>query len=112
MLVCRVYRIYWPFASLEELLLLGRSFLYGYVVFLGLQFFLGRLTGFSRAILIIMPVFGMGSLLLTRLSWRLPLKCHAAGLPERVVIARPAAAELDFDVLIGDEAVKPDHRPG
>ncbi len=86
MLVCRVYRIYWPFASLEELLLLGRSFLYGYVVFLGLQFSLGRLTGFSRAILIIMPVFGMGSLLLTRLSWRLPLKCHAAGLPERVVI--------------------------
>lgn len=86
-LCCGVYRIYWPHASLEELLQLGRAYLYGCLCFIAVQNFGSQWFYTSRTILVIQMLVGWCALLFVRLTWRLAPPQKVEGHLEQVILA-------------------------
>lgn len=95
------YRVYWPSASLEEVFLLGRGYLYGWLTFFALQFFVPVLTQLPRSAALGACLISWFMMLFFRLTWRLTLIPKEELPRERMLIvgAGEAASILTRDMV-------------
>ena len=106
--VCGVYRVYWPQASVEEYLRLGRGYALGALGFLLIDRLWTDLT-VPRTSLAILLLLGLFFLVAFRASWRVvrpPLEGTAEPRPTLIVGAGDAGSRLARDLLRrGDDLV-------
>ena len=106
---CGVYRVYWPQASVEEYLRLGRGYVLGVLFFLLIDH-LWRALSIPRAALTIFLLLGLFFLVALRATWRL-YRSSPGGTadlrPTLIVGAGDAGSRLARDLLRRGEGLLP-----